>query len=355
MIAACPKCSARYRVDPERIGPDGARLKCAKCTAVFRVRAPESAGSVAPPPSPGAPEEVPAPVEEPRVAAPDPPAEPAGPLGEVDRTRLVVIADPEPDSAKTTAAAITSWGLQPIVVHDGVEAMLTVQRMLPQAVILDAALPKMYGFQVCEVIKRNESLREMTVALVGAIHHKDRYRRPPSELYGADHYLERPDLPDGLIPILRQAGMSVGAAEEARAPATSPMLEEPALDSVAPAEPPPAAAPAPPAPSPAQAPAPAPTPVAAPEPPAAAAADDGLADQRAKAERLARIIVSDILLYNAEKFEAALPGGNVLEALDAELEEGRSLFVQRVDAGVRDEKDYLAEELERVARERGQG
>jgi hypothetical protein len=95
------------------------------------------------------------------------------------------------------------------------------------------------------------------------------------------------------------------------------------------------------------APAPA-APVAAP-----AAADDGLAAEREKAERLARIVVSDIVLYQGEKFEAAIRAGNLLEALDAEIEEGRSFFRQRIDEAVREERDYLIEELMRVARERG--
>ena len=64
MIAACPNCSARYRVDSEKIGPDGARLRCAKCEAVFRVRVPEA---------PAAPV---AAVEPPRAAAPPEPAAP---------------------------------------------------------------------------------------------------------------------------------------------------------------------------------------------------------------------------------------------------------------------------------------
>ena len=50
MIAACPKCQARYRVEPERLGADGARLRCTQCSAVFRVRLPAapSAEAVAP-------------------------------------------------------------------------------------------------------------------------------------------------------------------------------------------------------------------------------------------------------------------------------------------------------------------
>ena len=80
--------------------------------------------------------------------------------------------------------------------------------------------------------------------------------------------------------------------------------------------------------------------------------DDGLAEERAKAERLARIIVSDIVLYNPEKFDEAAKAGNVVAALDAALGEGRDLFRQRIDERVRGERDYLEEELLRVANER---
>jgi len=39
--------------------------------------------------------------------------------------------------------------------------------------------------------------------------------------------------------------------------------------------------------------------------------------------------------------------------LDPDLEEGRALFRQRIDARVREERDHLAEELVRVGRTRG--
>jgi hypothetical protein len=92
-------------------------------------------------------------------------------------------------------------------------------------------------------------------------------------------------------------------------------------------------------------------PTVAPVP--APVATDELAEERAQAERLARIIVSDIILYEPDKFQAAVAAGNVVEAMDASLGEGRSLFAQRIDARVREEKDFLIEELVRVARERG--
>ena len=348
MIAACPKCEARYRVDENKLGPEGARLRCAKCQAVFRVRAPQAGAPapVAPAPAVTAPVPVPAPAPNPTqgaaasrdVAAGSPSAAPApgGPADEphIDRDRCVLVADPDEERGKATASALAGWGLQPLLVHDGVEAMLSIQRAEPKVVVLDAALPKMFGFQICEVMKRNESLSEIKVVLIGAIHAQDRYRRPPTDTYGADVYLEQPDLPDGLAPLLQQFGLSMSTEGK---PAVSRH------------EPDPAPAPAMPQPEAAVAPPPKSVPVPAEEP----AGDPELAEEREKAERLSRIIVSDIVLYQAEKFEQAIAGGNLLELLDSEIEEGRKLFRQRIDERVREERDHLVEELTRVARGRG--
>lgn len=327
MIAACPTCSARYRIDASKLRPEGARLRCSRCETVFRVRAP-----VEPGPQPVAPV---APVESP-APAPSPGR---------DRARLVLVAHSEPDGGKATANALNSWGLDSMLVHDGVEAILNIQRSLPAVVILDAALPKMFGFQVCELMKRNSQLQQIKVVLVGAIHDQDRYRRPPpEELYGADAYVERQDLPDCLRPVLERWGLSIApvrpepiaprAPEPVRAvaPRPEPSLE---LGSV------PASATA------------APAPVAAATAPVAAASEAEVPPEIAQAERLARIIVSDIVLYNQEKFDAAVRSGNVVEALSAELQEGHALFAQRVDPRVGTPQDFLNRELVRLARTRG--
>jgi predicted Zn finger-like uncharacterized protein len=61
MIIACPSCSARYIVDPAKIGPDGRTVKCAKCAHAWAQPAPtpeEMAEAIAPAqtPEPSAPE-----------------------------------------------------------------------------------------------------------------------------------------------------------------------------------------------------------------------------------------------------------------------------------------------------------
>jgi len=219
MIAACPKCTARYRVDESRIGPEGAKLKCSRCEGQFRVLTPAAARAQARAKAQAhtLQKTSESSAVAPRIASPKPSSlaamqhnevglspptqkEASAPDGidksKVDRDRLVVVADSDVEAGKATINQLSAWGLTPILVHDGVEAMLTIQRLLPSVVVLDAGLPKMHGFQVCEVIKRNESLRHTGVILVGAIHNRDRYRRQSTELYGADHYVGQADLPD---------------------------------------------------------------------------------------------------------------------------------------------------------------
>ena len=281
---------------------------------------------------------------------------------------MVLIADPEVEQGKSTASALAQWGLQPALVHDGVEAILAIQRLLPRAIVIDAALPKMFGFQICEIVKRNESLRDIHVVLVGAIHDRTRYRRPPGEIYGADAYIERQDLPESLRSILQGFGMLSSAPQSpvaipaaAAIPSTPPVVASaptPVVASDAPAVEEIPAAEIPAVPKVVEPVGSTEPPVAqqAPEsvtPPAPASEDPGIDEKVEQAERLARIVVSDIVLYSKEKFEAAVQAGNVLEAMQPEIAEGRSLFAARVDASIQEMRDFLTEELLRVAEARG--
>lgn len=328
MIAACPSCSARYRIEPERLRPGGVRVRCSRCESVFRVR---------PPPVVQA-------VDLAASGATAQPEEASEDSSNADRSRMVLIADSQVEAGKATAHAVAGWGLTPILVHDGVEAIMGIQRMLPSVVVMDAALPKMFGFQVCEVLKRNESLRHIHVVLVGAIQNRDRYRQPSTELYGADCYIERHELSERLWSVLDGIGMPVGEVSGG-APSPVPSIRKPqsVAEPNAPVVPEPGAAPLASA-SPMQR----AENVSPPETPPAMV-DPKVAD----AERLARIVVSDVILYNQEKFDTGVRDGNVLEAMASDLAEGRSLFDSRVEASVRGQRDFLAERLVEVARQRG--
>ena len=85
---------------------------------------------------------------------------------------------------------------------------------------------------------------------------------------------------------------------------------------------------------------------------AAPAETPELAEELARAERLARIAVSDIILYNEEKFAGAIRSSDPLATMREQVEEGRALLRGRIAEEVFTRRDFVGEELLRVARER---
>ncbi len=63
-------------------------------------------------------------------------------------------------------------------------------------------------------------------------------------------------------------------------------------------------------------------------------------EEKAKAQRLARAIASDISLYNDEKIVRGIKDDNLFEAISAELEEGRDLYRSRVSAELYGSTNY---------------
>ena len=77
-----------------------------------------------------------------------------------------------------------------------------------------------------------------------------------------------------------------------------------------------------------------------------------------RAERLARLIVADIALYNGDALDAADHHGHEAELearLRLDLEEGRLLFDLRVPAEVRRTRDFIAEALAEIRHQRRVG
>lgn len=53
-----------------------------------------------------------------------------------------------------------------------------------------------------------------------------------------------------------------------------------------------------------------------------------------KAKRLARTIITDIVLYNQSKVEEGIKNDNIFDILNEEIELGKKLFAEKVDLSV---------------------
>jgi CheY-like chemotaxis protein len=193
----------------------------------------------------------------------------------------------------------------------------------PAALVLDVALPGVHAYEIVEESKRRAP--ETRIVLVASIYNRTGYKRRPTSLYGADDYVEQHHIPDALLVKLeRLIGPAPRSVELPPADQMTPEGEE-IRD--------------------------------AGEGRIAPLAANGSATNSAieRAERLARLIVADIALYNGDALDAADHHGHELELearLRMDLEEGRLLFDLRVPAEVRRTRDFIAEALAEIRKQR---
>lgn len=89
----------------------------------------------------------------------------------------------------------------------------------------------------------------------------------------------------------------------------------------------------------------APAPVATVMRPEPAPAADPQSDAQKKARRLARALVSDILVYNREARDKALVEGNLVQSLGHEIKKSYELFKERIGPDVENPRQYFVEAL----------
>lgn len=310
MLIVCPGCKTRFSLDEGKVGAEGIKLRCNKCRAIFKVvRKPLPAAAV--PPSP--------PVEQ--------------------RLRVKIVVANE-SSAFCTAVKKVLAG-EPFDVHtynDGKLAWTAIQELKPDAVLLDVALPSMYGFEVCEAVRKDPALAAVKLILIASIYDKTRYKRCPQSLYGADDYIEKHHIPDMLATMIYR---HVAGQKPVEQPATSPAEDEAKAtpEQLSPQE------------LSAQEAArqelmqaeerdtrPFPAPPSAPQVP----------EVEVKAKRLARIIVSDIVLYNQARVEEGVKNGTFYDLIADDIAEGRALYERRVPEELRRRTSYLDDTFEEL-------
>ena len=86
--------------------------------------------------------------------------------------------------------------------NDGKVALSAIEQLKPDVVLLDVALPSMYGFEVCDAIRKNPAIAAIKLILIASVYDKTRYKRSPMALYGADDYIEKHHIPDSLATMI---------------------------------------------------------------------------------------------------------------------------------------------------------
>ena len=239
-------------------------------------------------------------------------------------TTIVVAHESEPIREAIRRLCLDA-GYSVHAVGEGQSALAALAQR-PAALVLDVALPEVHAYEVVEEAKRRAP--ETRIVLVASIYNRTGYKRRPTSLYGADDYVEQHHIPDALlIKLERLIGPAPRPVELPSAHELTPegvRIRDAGEGRLSPL---PAGAPA--------------------APPSQKMVE--------RAERLARLIVADIALYNGDALDAADHHGHELELearLRMDLEEGRLLFDLRVPAEVRRTRDFVAEALAEIRKQR---
>ena len=122
-----------------------------------------------------------------RLEPPQAPQQPAGGTAGA-RCRHILVVDAHPDSADTIAAILAAKGHRVELAYSALSALADVERLRPDAILMDLDLPRMSGYEVARRLRSHPGLRGiMLIALSGR---KD--DEPTARAAGFDRFLRKP-------------------------------------------------------------------------------------------------------------------------------------------------------------------
>ncbi|MEO8064579.1 MAG: PAS domain S-box protein [Pseudomonadota bacterium] len=127
---------------------------------------------------------------------------PTAPLLRTAATRRrVLIADDNRDAADSLAMLLEMEGHDVTVVHDGRQALASIERLEPEVALLDIGMPEFDGYEVARRVRQRPSGRGVTlIAVTGWGQEADRARAIEA---GFNMHFTKPVEPERLIDLLR--------------------------------------------------------------------------------------------------------------------------------------------------------
>src|SRR3989442_26311 len=109
----------------------------------------------------------------------------------------VLIADDNQDSASSLAVLLQGWGYEPVVVHDGLAALVRLRDAdSPTLALLAGIMPGLNGIDICREIRKEGSKPYRYLIMVTGQAGKERMLEGLNA--GADQYLVKPADPNEL-------------------------------------------------------------------------------------------------------------------------------------------------------------
>lgn len=267
MEITCKHCGSRFRAAIQLPLTAPVRVACPACKNQMVLKPSGDGGSARSADQPAA------------SATPPPPAA---------ATKIAAIADEPRPFRAFLGEHLRRLGFEVTYFETGDPTLEFVRRKRADLVIVNVYLKGKLGVEVTEEIRNDAALGDTRVILIGALFRANRFRANPTNLYGADEYIEEQIPEKEFRQIIRKLFPEVGVTAEV------------------PVEP----------------------------------------REYDEARRLARLILSDIVIYHAPKVEQGLRENNFFDVLKEEIEEGRQYYESRVPFRVRRDTEIYTETLQ---------
>ena len=111
--------------------------------------------------------------------------------------KRVMICDDDPLLVDLLEYRLSARGYEVLIARDGAEAMALLEQTTPDAIVLDAMMPVIDGYEVLRRIRENEATARISVLMLTA-------RKQEQDIVGAlelgaNDYLVKPFIPEELM------------------------------------------------------------------------------------------------------------------------------------------------------------
>lgn len=115
----------------------------------------------------------------------------------VSDAKKILVCDDDPLLVDLLEYRLTSRGYQVIVAEDGGKALRRLQESRPDAILLDAMMPVIDGYEVLRKIREDASTADIPVIMLTA--RKQEQDIVTALELGANDYLVKPFIPEELV------------------------------------------------------------------------------------------------------------------------------------------------------------
>ena len=111
--------------------------------------------------------------------------------------KTILVVDDSPTVRKLVAMTLEKRGFKVVSAFDGVAAIKEIAAHNPALILMDINMPRLDGYQLCKLVKKHETTRNIPVVMLSG---KDgMFDRLRGRLVGCSGYITKPFVPDVLV------------------------------------------------------------------------------------------------------------------------------------------------------------